>query len=174
MIVFLFKLTQRNVRQIRFDFAMNVLRIYPSKPLTVFIQQIQGVIYLHAKEGGRAAISNLQFYRSKVFALVEVQCVERKYAQLDDPRTVFCPMIDISICYSRPRIWLGDATCLLYKPKNLISSIFFPIIGIFDRYCACVNVLVIYGVANYSVACSATTASQDWSTARDSLQLVYY
>ena len=98
MIVFLFKLTQRNVRQIRFDFAMNVLRIYPSKSLTVFIQKIQGEIYPHAKEAGGAAISSWRFYRSKVFALVEIQCVEKKYAQLDDPRTVFCPMIDISIC----------------------------------------------------------------------------
>lgn len=95
---FLFQPFQRNVRQIRFDLAMDVLRIYSSKSLTIFIQQIQGEIYLHAKEGGRAAISSWQFYRSKVFAPVQGQCVEKKYAQLDDPRTVFHPIIGISIC----------------------------------------------------------------------------
>lgn len=70
MKVFLSKLIQRNVRQIRFDGAMNVLRIYPSKSSATFIQQIQGEIYLHATGGGRAAISSWRFYQSKVFALV--------------------------------------------------------------------------------------------------------
>lgn len=96
MKVFSFKLIQRNLRQIRYDAAMNVLRIYPSKSLTIFIQQIQGETYLHAKEGVRAAISSWRFYRSKVFALFEVQCAERKYVQSDDPRTVFRPIISIS------------------------------------------------------------------------------
>lgn len=93
MKVFSFK---RNLRLIRYDAAMNVLRIYPSKSLTIFIQQIQGETYLHAKEGVHAAISSWRFYRSKVFALFEVQCAERKYVQSDDPRTVFRPIISIS------------------------------------------------------------------------------
>lgn len=40
MRVLLFILIQWNVRQIRLDAAMNVLRICPSQSLTVFIQQI--------------------------------------------------------------------------------------------------------------------------------------
>lgn len=93
-----FKLSQRNVRQIRFDSAMNVLRIYPSQSLTVFIQNPRS-FYLHAKGGGGAAVSSWQFCRSRVFAPFRVQCVERNYAQLDDPRTMFYPIIiGIRIC----------------------------------------------------------------------------